>query len=160
VTVDQFQAALKKTLIQQIDAAEAAGKLTADQAKAARDRINSSDAPTFCMGVGAAIPLPGHPGDGPAIAVAGGFFDGDMLNAAAAYFNITPDQFKQDLKDKGSLQGVAAKYGKDNDAGKAGLEAALEAALRKSLADHGLSADQVNQVADGFKQHFDMLYTA
>lgn len=156
VTADQLQAAIKKTLIQQIDAALAAGKLTSDQAQAARDRINSST-PGFCMNVGAgAVPAIG----GSTIAVPAGLMDGDVLNAAATYFNITPDQFKQDLKDKSTLQGVAAKYGKDNDAGKAGLEAALEAALRKSLASHGLSADQVDQIASGFKQHFDMLYTA
>jgi hypothetical protein len=54
VAPDQLQAAIKQTLLQQVDAALAAGKLTSDQAQAARDRINNST-PGFCMGVGAGI---------------------------------------------------------------------------------------------------------
>ena len=58
------------------------------------------------MGIGAAGARPAA--GGPGIALPAGILDGDLLNAAAAYFNISPDQFKQDLKDTGSLQGVAA----------------------------------------------------
>src|SRR3954447_11641986 len=77
VTADQLQAAIKQTLLQQVDAAVAAGKLTTDQAQAARDRINNST-PGFCRGIGAGIGPVG--GGGPAIALPAGIMDGDVLN--------------------------------------------------------------------------------
>ncbi len=83
-----------------------------------------------------------------------------IAGAAATYFGIDRNQLRQDLAAAGSLRGVAAKYGKDTAAGKAGLEAALEAALRQSLVDRGASADRINQAVERFKQNFDRLYTA
>jgi hypothetical protein len=66
---------------------------------------------------------------------------------------------RQDLATAGTWQAIAAKYGKDNDAGKAGLRAALSAALRQSLTAKGLDATQVDQQVRQFEQNFDQFYT-
>lgn len=154
ITEDQLEAAIKKTAAQKIDEAEQNGRLTADQAKRARDRVNSGDG-FPCVGLGDfggrghhGLPLPHF---GPL---------GDYAEAAAAYFGISTDQFRQDLQAAGSLQGVAAKYGKDTADGKAGLKAAIEQKLRQNLTSRGVAADRVDQIVGEFSQHFDRLYTA
>ena len=159
VTTDQFQSAFKKTVLQQIDAAEAAGTLTATQAQAARDRINNATG-SLCDNLGQLAGMGGGPAGFAAGGMGGAALQGDVLNAAATYFNVSADQLKQDLQAAGSLQGVAAKYGKDDAAGKAGLEGALEGALKGALTTRGLSADMVDQAVNLFKQNFDRLYTA
>ncbi len=159
VSEDQLQAAYKQTLLQQIDEAQANGRLTAEQAQRARDRVNSGDGfPCIRHGIGASGGR-GHGEPGARIAGRMGLFGGSF-DTAATFFGITPDQFRQDLQQQGSLQGVAAKYGKDNATDKAALKAAIEQGLRQSLTDRGLDADQVNQIVAQFSQHFDQLYTA
>lgn len=160
VTTDQLSAAIKKTMIQEIDEAEKAGKLTADQAKAARDRVNSST--DVCAGFGMGFGAIGgqHPDGGKGTAGGMNILDSGTYQAVATYFGITTDQLQQDLKDKGSLQGVAAKYGKDTAEGKAALQAAIEAALKADLAKRGLSQAMVDQMVAQFKANFDTLYTA
>jgi hypothetical protein len=152
ITQDQLTAAVKKADLQQINEALAAGQMTADQAQSARDRINNGTGlPPFGVGKG------GHDGGrgGP------GFGDeGTVMNAAATFFGITTDQLQQDLQSTGSLQGVAAKYGKDNATDKASLEAALEAALRQDLTTKGVAATEIDQRAAQFKQNFDQFYTS
>lgn len=157
VTTDQLTAAIKKTLIQEIDAREQAGTLTADQAKAARDRVNG--ATDLCAGLGVRLGDQDK-GGGPGAGRGMGMLDGATYQAVATYFGIGTDQLRQDLASAGSLQGVAAKYGKDNAAGKAGLQAAIEQALRADLAKRNLSQQQIDQVIAQFTANFDTLYTA
>ncbi len=154
-------AAVKKTMIQQIDAAQTAGKLTADQAQQAKDRVNAANDADICASMNGAGGISGAGGSskGGVGHGMGGALQGDMLNAAASYFGITSDVLKQELQDKGTLQAVAAAHGKDNAAGKAGLQAALESALRTSLTNKGMSADQVTQAVTIFNQQFDQFYT-
>ena len=159
VTTDALGAAVKKSLIQQIDAAQAAGKLTATQAQAAKDRVNAANNADLCASLGAGRGMGGGKG-GIGGGQLAGMLRGDLLNAAATYFGITPDALRQELASKGTLQAVAAGYGKDNDAGKAGLLAALEGALRSSLTSQGASTDRVDQAVNMLKQGFDRLYTA
>jgi len=160
VTTDALQAAIKKTLLQQIDENEKSGKLTADQAKAARDRVNSTT--DFCAGLGTHIAGPG--GDRPTGGMGGGMgigmMDSATYQAVATYFGISTDQLQTELKDTGSLQGVAAKHGKDNTADKAGLEAAMEQSLKADLAKRGLQQTMIDQIVAQFKANFDTLYTA
>jgi hypothetical protein len=159
VTTDALGAAVKKSLIQQIDAAQAAGKLTAAQAQAAKDRVNAANNADLCASLGVGHGMAGGKG-GIGGGQLAGILQGDLLNAAATYFGTTPDALRQELASKGTLQAVAAGYGKDNDAGKAGLLAALEGALRSSLTSQGASTDQVDQAVNMLKQGFDRLYTA
>jgi hypothetical protein len=147
---DQLTEAVKKTNLQLIDEAVVAGTMTAEQAQAARDRVNSS---TTGGGFGV------RPGGGGRGGERGGIGGGALHEAAATYFGITTDQFHQDLAAAGTLQGVAAKYGKDNDAGKAGLRAALESALRQQLTDKGVAAAEIDQRVSDFTQNFDQYYT-
>ncbi len=149
ITVERLREARKQTALQEVDAAQAAGRITPEQAQRLRDRINSGDGGLLCGRFGRSA-------DG---AGAHNFFDGKIADAAAAYFGISRDQLLRDLRERGSLQGVAAKYGKDNADGKAGLEAAMEGTLRQSLADRGVSADRIEQIASRFEQAFDRLYT-
>jgi hypothetical protein len=146
---DQLTNAVKQTNLQLIDEAEAAGTLTAAQAQAARDRVNNS---TDGGGFGVRPGGGDHGGRG-------GFGGGALNDATAAYFGITTDQLRQDLVDAGTLQGVAAKYGKDNDAGKSGLKAALEAALRQQLTDKDADSATIDQRVAEFDQNFDQYYT-
>src|SRR5919202_1408651 len=108
--------------------------------------------------LGIAGPRGGGPG-GPGGHDGGFGRDGALLDAAASYFGVSDDQLRQDLAAVGTWQAVAAKYGKDNDAGKAGLRTALAAALRQSLTAKGLDAAQVDQQVSQFEQSFDQFYT-
>ena len=145
---DTLTEGMKQTNLQLIDEAVAAGTMTEAQAQAARDRVNS--------GTGGIIFGGGkHGGPG-----RGGIGDGAKLTeATASFFGITTDQLRQDLTDTGSLQGVAAKYGKDNAADKAALKSALESALRKQLADKGVEATAIDTRVGEFSQNFDQYYT-
>lgn len=158
-------AAVKKTLVQQVDAAQTAGKLNAQQAQAMKDKINQANDADLCASLPAGAKGMTNGGQGARPGMSGGagmpfgMIQGDVLNAAAGYFGLTPDTFKQELQSKGSLQAVAAAHGKDNDAGKAGLKTALDSALRTALTNQGKTADQVNQMITMFDQQFDRLYT-
>lgn len=151
ISQDALTAAIKQADLQQIDAAAAAGTLTADQAQAARDRVNNSTgAPPLGVGLG---DKQGGRGRGLGD-------EGALRDAAASFFGITADQFRQDIQSAGSLQGVAAKYGKDNAADKANLEAALESALRQALTAKGVDATRIDQETAAFKQNFGQYYAS
>ena len=129
-------------------------------------------------GIGPALAAPAAPAFGPALtlpangmgglpAVAAGapggpvaLGDDGFVRASATYFGVSADQLRQDLSTLGSLQAVAAKYGKDNDAGKAGLQAALVASLRDQVTGHGGAQAQADQVAQAFGQDFARIYSA
>lgn len=145
---DQLTAAIKQTNLQLIDEAAAAGRLTGDQAAAARDRVNNSPDGGPPFGIGGGRGGHGH-GKG-----------GVSLDAAASYFGVSADQLRQDLAARGSWQAVAAQYGKDDAAGKAGLKAALAGALRQSLTAKGIDAARIDQQVAQFEQNFDQFYTA
>lgn len=166
VTEDALEAAVKKTAVQEIDEAEKNGRLTADQAKAARDHINNSADGFPCIGFGAiGIGGPGHGfggrgGDGDGPSMGGPMFGfGDYYETAATYLGISQDQFRQELKDLGSLKAVTEKYA-DKGKNEAGLKGAIEAKLRQDLAGRGLTADQVTQIVDQFTRSFNQIYSA
>jgi hypothetical protein len=147
---DTLAAAVQQTDQQQIDAALAAGTLTPARAQAARDRLAASPNGLPPFGIGEGRGGRGGHGEGD---------EGALLSAEAAFFGITPAQFQHDLA-AGSLQGVAAKYGKDNATDQAALEAALEAALRQDLTTRGVATAQIEQEIARFKQGFDQFYTS
>jgi hypothetical protein len=148
---DKLAAAVQETDQQQLDAALAAGALTPAQAQAARDRLAANPNGLAPFGIGAG--RGGRAGHGEGAEVA-------LLSAEAAFFGSTPAQFQQDLAAAGSLQGVAATYGKDNATDKAALEAALEAALRQDLTTRGVATARIDQEIARFKQAFDRFYTS
>ena len=156
---DKLRDAFKQTALQEVDAAQAAGRLTADQAQRLKDRINQGNGnlPCFHVGGGKAgqAGQPGKAGQQGRMGVG----LSQLLDATANYLGTDRATLMQELRDQGSLQAVAAKHGKDTPDGKAGLEQAMEAALRKALADRGADQARVDQVANQFKQNFDQLYT-
>ena len=149
ISEDTLNTGVKQTNLQLIDEAVAAGAMTEEQAQAARDRVNSGTGGLIFGGGGK------HSGAG-----RGGIDGGAMLSeATASFFGITTDQLRQDLTDTGSLQGVAAKYGKDNATDKAALKSALETALRQQLTDKGVEATAIDTRVSEFSQNFDQYYT-
>ena len=159
VTTDQLEAAIKKTILQEIDEALASGKLTAEQAQTARERVNS--ATDLCAGFGMHIGGRGgqRPTDRPAIGGGIHLIDSASYQAVATHFGITTDQLQQDVKDLGSLQAIAAKYSKDTTDGKAGLKAAIESALKDDLAKRGLPQEMIDRIVSEFNTNFDTFYT-
>jgi hypothetical protein len=148
---DKLATAVAQTDQQQIDAALAAGTLTQEQAQAARDRVANSPSGLPPFGIGG-----GRGGQG-----GGRGGDRQTLQAAeATFFGITPAQLQQDLTSAGSLQGVAAKYGKDNATDKAALRDALATALRQDLTTKGVATAQIDQEVAEFAQNFDQFYTS
>lgn len=145
---DTLTAGVKQTNLQLIDEAVAAGQMTEAEAQAARDRVNSGE---VSFGIGGKRGGQGRSGIG------GGM---QLSEATASFFGITTDQLRQDLQETGSLQGVAAKYGKDNATGKAALQAALATALRQQLTDKGVAADQIDARVAEFTQNFEQYYTS
>ena len=156
VSEDKLRDAFKQTALQEVDEALAAGRITADQAQRLKDRINQGggNLPCFRLG-GDKAGQAGRAGQhGQMVMILP-----QMLDATAGYLGIDRATLLQELRDQGSLQAVAAKHGKDTPDGKAGLEQAMETALRKALADRGVDQARVDQVANDFKQNFDRLYT-
>lgn len=153
VSQARLQEATKQAALQQVDEALAAGQLTPEQAQRLRERINAGDG-SLC---GLAGRHNGGPRGGPG--GANGIFSGEILNTTADFFGVSREQLGRDLREQRSLQGVAAKYGKDNADDKAKLEVRMEGALRQELAAKGLSAERIDQVAAQFEANFERLYT-
>jgi hypothetical protein len=156
VTTEQLQEAVKKTILQEIDEAEQAGTITANQATAARDRVNAMT--DFCANFGMGIA--GRGGDRPAMGGGSRMIGSGTYQAVADYFGTTTEQLRQDAADLGTLQAIAAKYGKDNDAGKAGLKAAIEKSLKDDLTQRGVPQEMIDRIVSEFTTNFDTIYTS
>lgn len=109
VSVDQLRNALRQTALQEVDAAVAAGNLTATQAQEIRDRINSGSGTFFGPGFGRGGP------DGPGGHRERGFMIGASDEALATFLGITTDQLRMALNGQ-SLAQVAQANGKTRDA--------------------------------------------
>lgn len=103
VSMDRLREALKQTALQEVDAALAAGRITAQQAQQAKDRINSGDVGGFGFGIGRGGP--GGPGGR-------GFFA--AKDQIAQFLGITEAQLQTELNGK-SLAQVAQANGKSRD---------------------------------------------
>lgn len=104
--------ALKQALKNRIDAAQAAGRLTEEQADALKERIDSEEFPLLGPGVR------GHHG---------GFHHG--LDAAAEYLGITEEALREQLRDGKTLAEAANSAGKSVE----GLVDALVADAEEKL---------------------------
>ena len=146
--------ALKQALLDRVDAAVAAGRITKAEGDALKQRINSNDFPI----IGGGRHGFGH----------GGFMG--KLDAAASYLGVTEAQLRSQLEGGKSLAQVAKDHGKSVDglvnalvnAAKEKLDAAVRAQrLTQSQADQMLNdlrsriTDLVNgrfPSHDGFRQ--------
>ncbi len=139
VSTAALTAAIKKAMVDQVEAQVTAGKLTKAQATQIEARINQAGAPLFAFGGGPGGPRgdghrggPGGPGGGPM-----------SLDAAATYIGVTTSALRTQLDAGKTLATIATDNGKTVD----GLKAALTAAAKKDL-DAAVSAGRMTQAQE------------
>jgi hypothetical protein len=137
VSAADLTAALKKAMVDQVEAQVTAGTLTKDQATKIEARINASDAPLFAVGGGPGGP--GHHGRGGP----GGPGGPMALDAAATYIGISASDLRTQLESGKTLAAIATANGKTAD----GLKAALSAAAKKDL-DAAVTAGRLTQAQE------------
>jgi hypothetical protein len=125
ITPSKLSGALKQALLDRVDAAVAAGRITKAQGDALKQRINSS-----------AFPLIG--GHGRRFGGRGAFIG--KLDAAAKYLGVTEAQLRSELQGGKTLAQVAKDHGKSVD----GLVDALVAAA-KTHVDAAVKAGRLTQ---------------
>jgi hypothetical protein len=132
ITPTKLSEALKQALLDRIDAAVAAGRITKTEGDALKQKINSNDFPL----IGGGRPDFGH----------FGFFG--RLDAAANYLGLTEAQLHSELASGKTLAQIAKDHGKSADglvnalvdAAKQKLDAAVQAGkLTQAQADQMLS---------------------
>jgi hypothetical protein len=138
VSVGDLLPAAKAATIATIDAAVAAGDLTAERAAALKTKIEAA--------TGNACRFLGHPffgaGNGPKAVIGG-----DLVSAAAKALGLTPAVLMEKLRNGDSLKDVASAQGKDyhavsqavHDAAKVDLDKAVANGLDQARADELLS---------------------
>jgi len=135
ISPDKLTKALKKALMDRVDAAVAAGRITKAEGDALKARIQADNFPI----IGGVHHRFGH----------FGFFG--ALNAAASYLGLTKAQLRNELESGKSLAQVAKDHGKSAD----GLVNALVDAAKKKLdaavAAGRLTKDQATEVLNGLK---------
>jgi hypothetical protein len=153
VSTDKLQDAANAAAIDQIDAALADGKITKEQADAAKERIQSGDAPLLFFGPRFRDGGPGLPFDrGPGFGFGFGFHHfGELGEAAANYLGLTEAQLHEQLRAGKSLAQIAKDKGKSAD----GLKKALHDAVKEDL-DAAVKAGRITQAqADEALDRFD-----
>jgi hypothetical protein len=149
ISTEKLQDATKAAAIDQIDAALADGKITKEQADAAKERIQSGDAPLLFFEPRFRDGGPGLPFDrGPGF----GFHHfGELGEAAANYLGLTEAQLHEQLRAGKSLAQIAKDKGKSAD----GLKKALHDAVKEDL-DAAVKAGRITQAqADEALDRFD-----
>ena len=136
-------AAIKKAMVDQLEAQVTAGTLTRDQATAMEARLAKADAPLFALGGGNGGS--GRHGHDRGL----GGHNGMSLDAAATYIGVTAAQLQTQLAAGKSLATIATDNGKTAD----GLKAALTTAATKELdaavaAGRLTSTQEANILAD------------
>jgi predicted DNA-binding protein (UPF0251 family) len=139
VSTPALTAAIKKAMVDQIEAQVTAGALTKAQAAAIEARLANADAPLFALG--------GGPGDrggfGHGHGGPGGPGGGMSLDAAATYIGISASDLRTQLTAGKTLAAIAVANGKTTD----GLEAALTTAAKSDL-DAAVKAGKLTQAQE------------
>jgi hypothetical protein len=156
ISTEKLQDAAKAAAIDQIDAALADGRITKEQADAAKARIQSGDAPLL-LGPRFRDGGPGFgfrhgPGFGFGPRPGFGFHHfGELGEAAAKYLGLTEAQLHEQLRAGKSLAQIAKDKGKSPD----GLKQALHDAVKQDL-DAAVKAGRITQAqADEALARFD-----
>jgi hypothetical protein len=142
-TTDKVTAAGKAAAASAIDAAVAAGDITADWAAALKERIANAtgDGCGLLGGIGRFGGHGGRPGD--QVALSG------LVDAAASALDLTPAELTAKLRSGDSLKEVADAAGVDY----ATVSGAVTAALDKALADAVAAGDLSQTRADAVREH-------
>jgi hypothetical protein len=139
VTVVQLEAQIKARLTARVDAALAAGRISADRAVALNERIASFE---FCSGAGR-DPLVRH-----GIRA--------MFRAAADFLGVSPAELRAQLPGA-SLSALAQKQGKSVDGLEAAMLAPAKARLAKAVASGHITQAQADQALDRLAKLVDEL---
>jgi len=134
VSPSALTAAIKKAMVDQIEAQVTAGTLSKAEATAIEARLATSNAPLFALGGGHGGP--GHGGHGRG----GGPISFD---AAATYIGISASELRTQLAAGKSLGAIATANGKTVD----GLKAALTTAAKSDL-DTAVTAGKLTQAQE------------
>ena len=136
VSTADLTAAIKKAMVDQIEAQVTAGTLTKAQATAIEARLAKADAPLFALGGGpggrGGPDHRGGPGGGPI-----------ALDAAATYIGISASDLRTQLDAGKTLAAIATANGKTVD----GLKAALTTAAKTDL-DAAVTAGRLTQAQE------------
>jgi hypothetical protein len=128
VSTTALTAAIKKAMVDQIEAQVTAGEISKDQATKLEARLAQADAPLFAFGGGHGDGQRGH-GGGPI-----------SFDAAATYIGVTTSELRTQLAAGKSLAAIATANGKTTD----GLKAALTTAATNDLSS-AVSAGRLTQ---------------
>lgn len=139
VSVDDLLPAAKAASVAAIDAALAAGDITAERATALKEKIAAADGSNACRFFGHPFAGGGHGNKA--------HFGGPLLSVAAEALGMDPGALVQALRSGDSLQDVATAQKKDyadvtkaiHDAAKTKLDAAVADGLDQAKADELLS---------------------
>jgi hypothetical protein len=142
VTPTELSAALKSALVNRIDTAVAAGRITKAQGDEMKQRVESGDFPLFGFG-------PGF-GPGPGMFERHEIFGG--LDAAATYLGLTEDQLRSELDNGKSLADVAKAHGKTVDGLVQALVADSKKHLDEAVADGHLTKAEETQMLSRLEQ--------
>lgn len=148
VTTTALEEALKGARIDQVDEALNNGKITQEQADAAKERIESGEGRGFGF-----RPGPGHHGFGHH-----GFGHRGMgLDAAAAYLGLTADELRTELRSGKSLATIAGEQGKSVDGLKAALLEDATTKLDEAVAAGRITEDQKAAMLERLTERIDAM---
>ena len=158
ISTEKLQDAAKAAAIDQIDAALADGKITKEQADAAKERIQSGDAPLLFG--------PRFRDDGPGFGFRHGFglgpgpgfhHFGDLGEAAANYLGLTEAQLDEQVRAGKSLTQIAKDKGKSTDGLKQALHDAVKQDLGQAVKAGRITQAQADEALERFDQRADDL---
>ena len=143
VTPDALQSALKAAALDRVDAALAAGRITADQASRLKQRIQN--------GPGAGLGQEGMGG------LRGRLGLRQIVKAASDYLDLKPVEILQQLRQGKSLADIAQAQGKTVDGLETAILTPIKARLDKAVANNRISSEQEQQLLDKLKTRLDTL---
>jgi hypothetical protein len=158
--------AIKDAQIARVDAAQARGDLTKEQADALKERIRSGDEPAILPGFRGRGLGPGPLGIGPlgrglglghhgfGLAFAHG---GEVLQAAAGYLGVTEAELRASLAGGKSLAQVAKDRGKSVDGLKDAVKQAIRADVDRAVEGGMLTKEQGDRLYDRLSGGVDRL---
>jgi predicted DNA-binding protein (UPF0251 family) len=135
ISPDKLTNALKKALLDRVDAAVAAGRITKAEGDALKARIQSEDFPIIGGPHGGFRPFP--------------FFG--SLDAAANYLGLTEAQLANELQSGKTLAQVAKDHGKSVSGLIDAMVASAKQKLDEAVADGRLTKAQETEMLNGLK---------
>ncbi len=155
VSPDRLRDALKQTGLQEVDAALAAGRITAEQAQRAKDAINSGNLPHI-----GGFPGGGHrggPGGG-----RGGDFGGVIRNhtdGVAQFLGITEEKLREELRSGKSLAEIAQANGKTAAQLKTFILTNAKTKLDQAVKDGKITQQMADRMYQELEQRVDDMIT-